>query len=146
MRPRARSQVSASAIAREALEMLSGVDPLGVRPTVDGHRESFPARVGHPAYDGLEVGRAVFGFLSPVDGGVEGASEPVLVVVVSAFETDQSSNVGIDGRLLQHEGVAGRQCLDLKLAGRGSLRLTHPLRRRPPLPDNGAPCPDPPRP
>ncbi|MCZ7537848.1 MAG: hypothetical protein M5T61_19260 [Acidimicrobiia bacterium] len=85
------------AVLEEALDVLSRVDPLGVCLSVDGHREALPAGVGHLADDGFEVGGTVFGLLCSVDGGIEGAAEAVLVVVVRAFQASESGNVGIDG-------------------------------------------------
>ncbi len=53
-------------IAHESLQVLAGLDALGVAVTVDGHREAVAVRAGHPAEHGLKLGGALFSALDQV--------------------------------------------------------------------------------
>jgi hypothetical protein len=61
-------------LAQQPLEMVTGVDSLGVRAAVDGHGESVAAGVDHPANQGFECGGTLLGVVRSVRRGVEGAA------------------------------------------------------------------------
>lgn len=103
----------AQAASEQALDMFAGIDPLGVGAPVDGHGEAFAAGVGHTTDHGLKVTCTVLGLLGAECGGLVGAAESVLVVVVGALEPGETGDVCVDGGLLQHEGVAGGERLHL---------------------------------
>ena len=86
-------------LPQESLEVVAGADAFGVSGTVDGHDEPVASRIDHSTGHGFERGGALPDVVRSARRRVEGATEAVLVVVVSAFESGKASDFGVDGSL-----------------------------------------------
>lgn len=100
-------------VIEEPLETLTGVGPLREPLIVDGHGEPVAVGVDQVLDGPSQRGGSLLRTVSSLTGGVEGSAEAVLVVLVGAFETGELGHVGVHAGLLQHEGVARGQDLDL---------------------------------
>lgn len=95
------------ALPEKPLEVLAGVNSLGVCPPVEDHREPVTASVDHPVDDRFELGDTLLGLLGSTNCSLEGPAETVLVVMMTPFEPRQARDIRVYYRLLEDEWVAG---------------------------------------